>query len=109
MRQRRTRAAHDSRASARFARGTRPFAASGLGARPAPIAPARRATRERRTLASACATVSAWRREVQRFLYTDFILTRLVTSYHLRPPCAILQGLFSQQACRKIFRGRKRA
>src|SRR5207248_2035104 len=77
MRRRPTRAAHDSKASTRSAHGSPPFAASCPAARPAPIAPARPATRGRRRLESACATVPAWRCEVQRFLYTDFVLTRL--------------------------------
>src|SRR5260370_32005383 len=77
MLQRPTRAAHDSRASTQSVRDRRPVVASDPGARPAPTAPARLPMRARKTSESACATVPGRHREVQRFLYTDFVLTRL--------------------------------
>src|SRR3954468_2565880 len=107
MRQRPTRAAHDSRASTRSGRGTPLFAASCLDARPAPIAPAPPATRGHRRFESACATVPGRRHEVQHFLYTDFVLTRLATTedtegFHLHHEqqnlcvlCVLCGGAFS--------------
>src|SRR4051812_22259300 len=85
MPQRPTKAAHDSRASTRSGRGTRPFAASCPDARPAPIAPAPPPRRGRRRFESACATVPGRRPEVHRFLYTDFVLTRLVSRLQVCP------------------------